>query len=72
MSVMKDEPGSNGWTTADVYSNALWSALGVQAPLNDEKREALRLEVLHRARDRSLASANKARAAYPCRTRTPC
>jgi hypothetical protein len=61
MSVMQPEPGNGGWTTIDVYSNALWSALGFQAPLADEKREALRLEVLNRARERSLVSANRAR-----------
>jgi hypothetical protein len=61
LSVLKPEPGSNGWQIPDVYSNALWLALSYQPSLQDEKRENLRLEVLTRSRDRSLASANKAR-----------
>jgi hypothetical protein len=61
LSVMSTTLGTNGWTTADVYSNALWSALSFQPVLQEEKREALRSEVLERARARSLESAEKAR-----------
>ena len=61
LSIMSTTPGTNGWTIADVYSNALWSALSFQPVLQEEKREALRSEVLDRARVRSLESAEKAR-----------
>jgi hypothetical protein len=44
-----------------LYSNALWSALSFQPCLREEKREALRHELLERARTRSLESAEKAR-----------
>lgn len=65
MSIMEGEPGNNGWIIPDVYSNALWSALAFQPPLAEEKRERLRREVLERAKERSLASANKARERHP-------
>ena len=61
MSMMTPEPGNHGWAILDVYSNALWSALAFQPPLEDGKRENLRREVLDRACQRSLDSANKAR-----------
>ena len=54
-------PGDSGWLIADVWAAALWSALSFQQPLVDEKREALRMFVLHAARDRSTAGAEKAR-----------
>lgn len=61
VSMMKPEPGDFGWTIVDVYTNALWSALGFQPVLEEEKRENLRREVLDRAQQRSLSSAEKAR-----------
>lgn len=61
ISIMKRPVGTSGWTVDDVYSNALWSILGFQSPLAEEKRERLRREVLELARQRSLESANKAR-----------
>lgn len=61
LSIMRDEPGANGWTVADVYSNVLWSALAFQPALGEEKREKLRREVLDRAQDRSRVSADRAR-----------
>ena len=54
-------PGSTGWTTADVYSNGLWSALSFQEPIGEAKRERLRQEVLEAAQNRSRAVADKAR-----------
>lgn len=65
LSVMASKPGTNGWTIIDLYSNALWSALGFQPTLQEAKREALRREVLNRARERSLESANNAREREP-------
>mgnify|MGYP003639561940 FL=1 len=61
LSIMSANLGTKGWTTVDLYSNALWSALAFQPVLQEEKREALRREVLDRARERSLESAIKAR-----------
>lgn len=61
VSMLSSEPDGNGWTVADVYSNALWLALAFQPALQDEKRENLRQEVLNLARRRSVASAEKAR-----------
>jgi len=65
VSILKPEPSASGWTIADVYSNALWSALAFQPPLQDGKREALRLEVLDLAQKRSVESANKTRERVP-------
>lgn len=61
VTMMQTEPGTNGWTILDVYTNALWSALAFQPVLVEEKRENLRREVLERAQKRSLDSAEKAR-----------
>ncbi|WP_233282946.1 MULTISPECIES: GTPase-associated system all-helical protein GASH [Agrobacterium tumefaciens complex] len=55
------QPGSAGWTIADVWAAALWSALSFQSPLEDPKREALRTHVLDTARTRSVAGAESAR-----------
>lgn len=65
LSVMVSKPGTGGWTVADLYSNALWLALAFQPVLQEEKREALRREVLDRAKARSLESANMAREREP-------
>ena len=59
--MLKVEPGTHGWTTMDVYSNALWSALAFQPVLKEEKRENLRREVLSTTLQRSMISAEKAR-----------
>jgi len=61
VSLMKLELGNHGRTIVDFYTNALWSALAFQPALTDEKRENLRREVLDRAQQRSLESAEKAR-----------
>jgi hypothetical protein len=61
MSIMKTEPGQHGWTVVNLYTNALWLSLSFQPPLNDEKRENLRREVLDRAQRRSVESAETAR-----------
>jgi hypothetical protein len=65
LSVIESKAGIVGWTIADLYSNALWLSLSFQPALAEEKREALRREVLERARERSLESANNARAREP-------
>ncbi|HEV2602968.1 MAG TPA: GTPase-associated system all-helical protein GASH [Microvirga sp.] len=61
MSILDGTPVPNGWTTADVFSNALWAALAFQPQLAEEKREKLRREILTRARQRSQTSAEKVR-----------
>lgn len=61
ISILNGSIGPGGWTSADVYSIALWSALGFQPVLEEEKRETLRREVLTLAQQRSQASANSAR-----------
>ncbi len=65
LSMMESNHGASGWTITDLYSNALWLALAFQPALQEEKREALRTEVLDRARARSLESATKAREREP-------
>ncbi|ESZ35914.1 MULTISPECIES: GTPase-associated system all-helical protein GASH [unclassified Mesorhizobium] len=59
--IMGTIPNTSGWLIADIWAAALWSALGFQPPLPDEKREALRMSVLQVARDRCIAGAEKAR-----------
>ncbi|MBZ9772505.1 GTPase-associated system all-helical protein GASH [Mesorhizobium sp. CO1-1-8] len=61
LSILAGVPGSGGWTIADIYSNALWSALAYQPTLAEEKREKLRREVLDLAQKRSQLAADKAR-----------
>lgn len=61
VAMLAPDPGTNGWTIQDIYSNALWSALAFQPVLEDRKRENLRREVLDRAQQRSLYSAERAR-----------
>ncbi|HDV6370367.1 TPA: GTPase-associated system all-helical protein GASH [Burkholderia cepacia] len=61
VSMMSSVPGDHGWKIVDVYTNALWSSLGFQSALKDDKRENLRREVYDRALQRSLESAERAR-----------
>src|SRR3546814_20329079 len=61
VSILRTAPSTSGWTTADVYSNAVWSALAFQPPVTEEKREKLRREVLDLAQQRSRSAANKVR-----------
>jgi len=62
VSLMSGKVGNTGWTSADIYSYALWSALSFQPVLSDQKREDLRRDVLTSARERSRDSADAARA----------
>jgi hypothetical protein len=59
--MMSTEPRSSGWTTLDVYANALWSALSFQPVLSEQKREDLRREVFDQAQQYSLECAERAR-----------
>ncbi len=59
--MLESPTGEDGWTVASVMSTALWSALAFQEPLKDSKREALRVEILAAARDRSVGVAEAAR-----------
>lgn len=52
---------AEGWTSVNLVATALWSALAFRAPLQDSKREALRVEILNAARDRSMQAAEEAR-----------
>ena len=61
LSILAPAPNGNGWTIADLYSNALWLALSFQPTLAAEKREKLRREVLTSAHKRSRASAERTR-----------
>ncbi|MCF6117156.1 hypothetical protein L2449_09545 [Mesorhizobium muleiense] len=65
LSILAGVPGTGGWTTAEVYSNALWSALAFQPNLTEERREILRREVLDLAQKRSRLAAEKARERSP-------
>lgn len=62
ISVLNTAYASHGWTAADVYATALWSALSYQPALSVDRRENLRREVLTAAFERSLMAADKARA----------
>jgi hypothetical protein len=57
----------NGWTVSEILANALWSALAYQAPLEEPKREALRLQVLSasEARCRKVAEVSRQRTDVP-------
>lgn len=59
--LLAGKPDLSGWLIADVWAAALWSGLGFQPSLEDEKREALRVAVLDKARARSIAGAEAAR-----------
>lgn len=59
--LMSPTPGESGWTVPDVIAAVLWSALGFQTPLEDGKREALRIEVLEAARSRTLKASELSR-----------
>ena len=59
--LLSSSPDQSGWLIVDVWAAALWSALGFQSALDDEKREALRANVLLDARARSIAGADAAR-----------
>jgi GTPase-associated system helical domain len=59
--LLSGKPDRSGWLTIDLWAAALWSALGFQPALEDEKREALRAAVLNKARDRCIAGAEAAR-----------
>lgn len=61
LTILGGPPGADGWTTVDVYSNALWSVLSFQPTLTEDKRENLRREVLDLAQQRSRSAADKAR-----------
>jgi hypothetical protein len=61
VSIFGGKPGDHGWTVADVYATALWSALAYQPVLEAERRESLRREVLEAARERAATAAEKAR-----------
>lgn len=61
VSMLNGNPGITGWTYAEVYAAALWSALGYQPVLATDKRENLRREVLLAATNWSVASAENAR-----------
>lgn len=52
---------ADGWTNVNIVATALWSALAFRAPLQDSKREALRVEILNVARGRSMQAAEEAR-----------
>jgi hypothetical protein len=61
MELLSIKPKIYGWTVADVFAVALWSALDFQSPLGDAKREALRQEVLELARGRALHAGEESR-----------
>lgn len=61
VSILGTRPSSVGWTTADVYATALWSALAYQPVLEAERRENLRSEVLDVAAEWATTAAEKAR-----------
>ena len=61
MNLLAGPTKSNGWTNADALAGALWSALGFQPPLENDRRETLRKEVLDIAQSRTMETAEGAR-----------
>ncbi|WP_081075570.1 GTPase-associated system all-helical protein GASH [Burkholderia stagnalis] len=61
VSILAGSPGTDGWSTPDVYATALWSSLAYQPTLEAERRENLRQEVLDAARSWVATAAEKAR-----------
>ena len=61
MNLLAGPANSTGWANADALAGALWSALGFQLPLEDDRREALRKEVLDTAQSRTMETAEGAR-----------
>ena len=61
VSILTGSLTNNGWTIADVYAAALWSALAYQPVLEAERRENLRCEVLETAQDWVAQAAKKSR-----------
>lgn len=61
VSILAGKPGTGGWSIPDIYATALWSSLAYRPPLEAERREHLRQEVLHAAQSWVAASAEKAR-----------
>lgn len=50
-----------GFSQTDVFATALWSALSFQPPLQDAKREAMRVEILEGVQVRAMEAANLSR-----------
>lgn len=51
-----------GFSVTDIFATALWSALSFQPPLQDAKREAMRVEILEGVRARAMEASDKSRA----------
>lgn len=61
-SIISPEPAVMlGWTSADIMAAGLWSTLSFQAPLTEQKREALRVQLLTAAQERVTTVAEGAR-----------
>lgn len=58
-------PKGDGWTPADALAAAFWSALSIQRPLNHNKVEKLRQDLLVASRERVLMIAEAARQRSP-------
>jgi hypothetical protein len=64
--IAKAKPkATSEWTTAEILSAAVWSALSYQQPLAETKREALRLEALKAAEGYATRAAEASRARSP-------
>lgn len=51
----------DGFSTTDIFATALWSALSFQPPLQDAKREAMRVEILEGVRARAMEASDLSR-----------
>lgn len=51
-----------GFSVTDIFATALWSALSFQPPLQDAKREAMRVEILEGVQARAMEAAELSRA----------
>jgi hypothetical protein len=51
----------DGFSSVDIFATALWSALSFQPPLQDAKREAMRVEILAGVRARAKEASELAR-----------
>lgn len=60
--MLESKSNVDGLTQVDVFSTALWSALSFQPPLQDAKREAMRVEILDAVRARAMEASEQSRA----------
>ena len=62
ISMLESKINVEGFSVTDIFATALWSALSFQPPLQDAKREAMRVEILERVQARAMETSDLSRA----------